>query len=96
MTFALSLEESITVTMKHVHREMCTCNECELPERQRRQVVVALSIIQSSNKQNEMQSSRIVLRFLKMVRASLDRQIDTTVIVASCFPLFEQVANFDA
>ena len=26
-----------------------------------------------------------------MVRASLDRQIDTTVIVASCFPLFEQV-----
>jgi hypothetical protein len=28
-----------------------------------------------------------LLRFLKMVRASLDRQIDTTVIVASCFPL---------
>ena len=26
-----------------------------------------------------------------MVRASLDRQIDTTVIVASCFPLVEQV-----
>ena len=31
-----------------------------------------------------------------MVRASLDRQIDTTVIVASCFPLFEQVAIIDA
>ena len=27
-----------------------------------------------------------------MVRASLDRQIDTTVIVASCFPLVEQVS----
>ena len=40
-----------------------------------------------------MQRSRFVCRFLKMVRASLDRQIDTTVIVASCFPLFEQVPN---
>ena len=37
-----------------------------------------------------------IFRFLKMVRASLDRQIDTTVIVASCFPLFEQVAIIDA
>ena len=34
-----------------------------------------------------------LFRFLKMVRASLDRQIDTTVIVASCFPLVEQVAT---
>lgn len=33
-------------------------------------------------------------RFLKMVRASLDRQIDTTVIVASCFPLFESVMEW--
>ena len=30
-------------------------------------------------------------KFLKMVRASLDRQIDTTVIVASCFPLVENI-----
>jgi len=30
-------------------------------------------------------------KFLKMVRASLDRQIDSTVIVASCFPLVENI-----
>ena len=30
-------------------------------------------------------------KFLKMVRASLDRQIDSTVIMASCFPLVENI-----
>jgi len=30
-------------------------------------------------------------RFLKMVRESLDRQIDTTVILGACFPLVEYV-----
>jgi len=30
-------------------------------------------------------------RFLKMVRAALDRQIDTTVIVSSCFPIIESL-----
>jgi len=33
-------------------------------------------------------------RFLKMVRASLDRQIDTTVIVASCFPLVSDIMEW--
>ncbi|XP_023331632.1 cytochrome P450 3A19 [Eurytemora carolleeae] len=30
-------------------------------------------------------------RFLKMVRAALDRQIDTTVIISSCFPAVEKI-----
>ena len=33
-------------------------------------------------------------RFLKMVRASLDRQIDTTVVVASCFPLVSDIMEW--
>ena len=30
-------------------------------------------------------------KFLKMVRAALDRQIDLTVITAACFPLVENI-----